>query len=83
MTRIIIVGGHGKVARKLTPLLVEDGHQVTSVIRDPDQSAAISKLGAEPSVADVASMQPHELEGLLRGQDLVVGAAGAGGGSAV
>lgn len=82
MTRIIIVGGHGKVARKLTPLLVEDGHEVTSVIRDPDQSAAITKLGAEPAVADVASMQTHELEDLVRGQDLVVWAAGAGGGSA-
>ncbi|ANH37673.1 putative sugar epimerase YhfK [Nocardioides dokdonensis FR1436] len=82
MTRIIIIGGHGKVARKATPLLVEDGHEVTSVIRDPDQSAAISKLGAEPAVADVASMQQRELEDLLRGHDLVVWSAGAGGGSA-
>ena len=81
MTRIIIIGGHGKVARKVTPLLVEDGHQVTSVIRDPDQSSAITKLGAEPAVAGVASMQTHELEELLRGQDLVLWAAGAGGGS--
>lgn len=82
MTRIIIIGGHGKVARKATPLLVEDGHEVTSVIRDPDQSKTISKLGAEPVLADIASMQKHEIEELLRGQDLVVWAAGAGGGSA-
>lgn len=82
MTRIIIIGGHGKVARKATPLLVEDGHEVTSVIRDPDQSEAIITLGAEPAVADIASMQRGEIEELLRGHDMVVWAAGAGGGSA-
>ena len=82
MTRIIIIGGHGKVARKATPLLVEDGHEVTSVIRSPDQAAALTKVGANPVVADVQRLQEHELEDLLRGHDLVIWAAGAGGGSA-
>ena len=81
MTRIIIIGGHGKVARKATPLLVEDGHEVTSVIRDPDQSKDIPKLGAAPAIGDVAAMQKNDLEELLRGHDVVVWAAGAGGGS--
>ena len=80
MTRIVIIGGHGKIARKATPLLVEDGHEVTSVIRNPDQSASLTKLGANPVVADVQRLQEHELEDLLRGHDVVVWAAGAGGG---
>lgn len=80
MTRIIIIGGHGKIARKVTPMLVEDGHDVTSVIRNPDQAGDLTKLGADPVVADVQRLQEHELEDLLRGHDVVVWAAGAGGG---
>ncbi|WP_372729135.1 NAD(P)-dependent oxidoreductase [Nocardioides sp.] len=80
MSRIVIIGGHGKIARKATPGIIEDGHEVSSVIRDPDQSASITKLGANPVVADVARLQEHELEDLLRGHDIVVWAAGAGGG---
>ncbi len=80
MTRIIIIGGHGKIARKVTPLLVEDGHSVSSVIRNPDQTADLTKLGAEPVVADVQRLQEHELEDVLRGHDVVIWAAGAGGG---
>ena len=80
MTRIVIIGGHGKIARKATPMLIEDGHEVTSVIRKPDQAASLTKLGAKPVVADVQQLQVHELEDLLRGHDLVLWAAGAGGG---
>ena len=80
MTRIVIIGGHGKVARKATPMLIADGHEVTSIIRDPDQGPALTKVGADPVVADVQTLQEHELEDLLRGHDVVLWAAGAGGG---
>ena len=33
--RVIVIGGHGNVARLLTPLLVAGSHEVTGVIRDP------------------------------------------------
>ena len=39
MSRIVIVGGHGKVALLLAPLLAGRGDQVVSLIRDPAQSA--------------------------------------------
>ena len=37
MTNIAIIGGHGKVALRLAPLLVEAGDEVTSWIRSQDQ----------------------------------------------
>ena len=36
MSRVLIIGGHGKIALRLAPLLVERGDVVTSVIRNPD-----------------------------------------------
>ncbi|HKP06759.1 MAG TPA: NAD-dependent dehydratase, partial [Microbacterium sp.] len=34
MARILIFGGHGKVALLLEPLLVAQGHTVTAVVRN-------------------------------------------------
>ncbi len=79
--RVLIIGGHGKVARHLTPLLVERSHDVTAVIRDPDQSTDVEADGASALVADVASLDVDGLTELVRGHDAVVWAAGAGGGS--
>ena len=42
--RITIFGGHGKVALLLAPLLVEAGHEVTSVIRNPDHVSDVEAL---------------------------------------
>ena len=38
MSRIVMIGGHGKVALLAAPLLVEAGHEVISLIRNPDQA---------------------------------------------
>ncbi|WP_131106212.1 NAD(P)H-binding protein [Ornithinimicrobium sufpigmenti] len=78
--RIAIIGGHGKIALELHPLLSEAGHEVDAIIRNPDQQAAIAERGANPVVADVQSLSVEELTELLRGHDVVVWSAGAGGG---
>lgn len=80
--RILVFGGHGKVARQLTPLLTADSHEVTGVIRNPDHVADLESDGATPVVADVESMGVASLTEVVRGADVVVWAAGAGGGSA-
>ncbi|MBM6405273.1 SDR family oxidoreductase [Phycicoccus sp. CSK15P-2] len=79
--RVLVFGGHGKVARQLHPVLVERGHEVTAVIRNPDHAADVSADGAMPLVADVESLDTHALADLLGGQDAVVWSAGAGGGN--
>ncbi|MGN7246651.1 SDR family oxidoreductase [Janibacter anophelis] len=80
MSRIVVIGGHGKVALLLAPLLVEEGHEVTSVIRNPDHAAEVEAGGATALVADVEQLDVDGLADLLRGHDAVVWSAGAGGG---
>lgn len=81
MTRVLIIGGHGKVALRLAPMLVQRGDEVASVFRNPDHRAAVAETGAKPIVADVASLSTDQFAELLRGYDAVVWSAGAGGGS--
>lgn len=42
---ILLIGGHGKIAQLLTPLLLARSWNVTSMIRTPEQTPAIEKLG--------------------------------------
>lgn len=81
MSRVVVIGGHGKVALLAAPLLSKAGHEVTSVIRNPEHEADVRDAGAQPVVADVESQSTDELAQLLRGADVVVWSAGAGGGS--
>lgn len=80
MSRVMIIGGHGKIALLLAPLLVERGDEVTSVIRNPEHAPTIETTGAEPRVADVESLDTAALAELFSGQDTIVWSAGAGGG---
>ncbi|MET1061018.1 MAG: SDR family oxidoreductase [Nocardioides sp.] len=81
MSRIAVIGGHGKVALHLSRILSARGHQVSSLIRNPDHRGDVSATGAEPVVADVESLDAVQLAEILRGHDAVVWSAGAGGGS--
>jgi uncharacterized protein YbjT (DUF2867 family) len=81
MTRIAIIGGHGKVALHLSTLLAEEGHAVTSFIRNPDHAADVAETGATPSVLDVENSTTAALADALQGHDAVVWSAGAGGGN--
>lgn len=81
MSRILIIGGHGKIALLLAPLLVARGDEVTSVIRNPEHEADVARTGATPRVADVEALDVAALTGLFAGNDAIVWSAGAGGGS--
>ncbi|MBS1674754.1 MAG: NAD(P)H-binding protein, partial [Actinobacteria bacterium] len=82
MARILIFGGHGKVALLLEPLLTARGDQVTAVIRDPAQVDDVRATGADPVVFDVECESEQAMTTLIAGHDAVVWSAGAGGGSA-
>ena len=81
MTRIAIIGGHGKVALELSRILAEEGLDVTSFIRNPDHGADVVATGATPVVLDVEHSTTADIAEALRNQDAVVWSAGAGGGS--
>lgn len=83
MSSIAIVGGHGKVALRLSRLLAEAGHDVTSWVRDPKQGDDVERTGASVAVLDVEQLSTAEMTEALRGHDVVVWSAGAGGGSPV
>lgn len=81
MSRVLIIGGHGKIALRLAPLLVERGDEVTSVFRNPDHQQEVAATGATAVVADVEQLDTAGLADLVKGQDAVVWSAGAGGGN--
>ncbi|KAI4938726.1 uncharacterized protein J4E92_000007 [Alternaria infectoria] len=85
---ILLIGGHGKVAQILTPLLLAKSWNVTSMIRTASQQPAIEKLGqGQPgkldvlvhSVADVKSEADAKRILERVNPDWVVWSAGAGG----
>jgi uncharacterized protein YbjT (DUF2867 family) len=80
MSRIAIIGGHGKVALHLARILKDRDDEVTSVFRNPDHADEIAATGARPAVADIENLDTGALADLLAGHDAVVFSAGAGGG---
>jgi uncharacterized protein YbjT (DUF2867 family) len=80
--KVLVLGGHGKVALLLAPLLAARGDDVTSVIRNPEHTGDVTAAGASPLVLDVESADEAALRDAVAGYDAVVWSAGAGGGSA-
>lgn len=81
MSKVIVIGAHGKVALLTVPRLVAAGHEVTGVIRKAEQAEDVRRTGAEVVVADVENLSTDEIAELLAGHDVVVWSAGAGGGN--
>jgi uncharacterized protein YbjT (DUF2867 family) len=79
--RIVIAGGHGKIALILERLLAQRGDAVAGFIRNPDHVADLQAAGAEALVVDLENASVDEVATHLRGADAVVFAAGAGPGS--
>ena len=82
--KVLIAGAHGQTARRLTRMLVENGHEVRGLVRKEEQLADVEADGAEPVLAD---LENDEVDGrvgeAVAGCDAVVFAAGAGPGSGV
>jgi uncharacterized protein YbjT (DUF2867 family) len=79
--RIVIAGGHGKIALLLGRVLTGAGHGVVGLVRNPDHTGDVEATGAVAVVADLEQLSAPELAALLAGADAVVFAAGAGAGS--
>ncbi|MGY0498866.1 SDR family oxidoreductase [Nocardia sp. FBN12] len=79
--RIVIAGGHGKIALLLAQILTRRGDQVHALIREPGQAADIAATGGVPVIYDMERDTPADLAAAVAGSDAVVFAAGAGAGS--
>lgn len=79
--RVVIAGGHGKIALLVERLLSERGDQAVGLIRNPAQIADVQQAGAEAVVCDLEAASADDVAALLSGAGAVVFAAGAGPGS--
>jgi nucleoside-diphosphate-sugar epimerase len=79
--RIVIAGGHGKIALLLSRLLVDAGHQVVGIIRNPAQVDDVTATGAEAALLDLENTTVAQVASVVAGADAAVFAAGAGPGS--
>ena len=79
MKTIVIAGGHGQIALRLSALLSARGDTVRSLIRNSGHEAGVRATGAEPVLADMEALD--DLAEFVEGADAVVFAAGAGPGS--
>ena len=77
--KVLIIGGHGKVALLATPKLVDAGLEVTSLVRNPAYSPELEALGTTPLIRDVTELSVAQWSELLSPFDVVVWSAGNGG----
>lgn len=76
--RIAIVGGHGKVALQLHPLLVRAGHTPVALVRNESYRDELQELGAEVRSLDIENAAESDFVEAFTGCDAVVFAAGGG-----
>jgi uncharacterized protein YbjT (DUF2867 family) len=78
MMKIVIAGGHGKIALILEKLLSEAGHEPVGIIRNPAHTADVLAAGASPLLLDLESTTAEALADSLTDVGAVVFAAGGG-----
>lgn len=78
MSRIAVVGGHGKVARQLHPRLVRAGHLPVALVRREEHRQELEELGAEVRILDIEGQDADAFAEAFSGCDAVVFAAGGG-----
>jgi uncharacterized protein YbjT (DUF2867 family) len=76
---VAIAGGRGKIAMLLAIDLLDKGHSVSGLIRNPGQRSDLVAAGVTPVVCDLEG--DDDVAAAVRGADAVVFAAGAGAGS--
>ncbi len=81
--RVVVAGGHGKIALLLTRTLANRGHTVVGIVRNPDHVADVKAMGGTAAVVDLEQAGVADVAAVLEGADAVVFAAGAGPGSTV
>ncbi|WP_134322141.1 NAD(P)H-binding protein [Cumulibacter soli] len=82
MAKVLVIGGHGKIALLTEPMLVAGGHDTTAVVRNRDHVSDVESTGARARVADIEMLdQPPQVDEMVAGYDVVVWSAGAGGGN--
>ncbi|MEN2741934.1 SDR family oxidoreductase [Microbacterium sp. X-17] len=83
MSRIAIVGAHGKVAQQLMRVLYDRGDEFVGLVRSDEHADDVYRLGGEGHVLDIEQADSGAIAMAFVGCDAVVFTAGAGAGSGV
>ena len=78
MTTVAVVGGHGKVARHLHPLLVRAGHVPVALVRSEAHRRELRATGVQARLLDIEEAGAGDFAKAFAGCRAVVFAAGAG-----
>lgn len=81
MAHFTLIGGHGKVALRISRILCEYDDSVSAIIRNPDHAAEVEATGATPVVLDVEQADVAALAAEFGSSEAVIWSAGAGGGN--
>ncbi|OXM44029.1 NAD(P)H-binding protein [Amycolatopsis alba] len=76
--KIVIAGGHGKIALRLTRQLAARGDSVVGMVRDPRHVDDVRQAGGEAAVLDLEQATVDEVAAILAGADAAVFSAGSG-----
>ena len=61
--RIVIAGGHGKIALLLERLLAGRGDQAVGLVRNPAHAADVHQAGAEAVICDLEAASADDVAG--------------------
>jgi len=78
MATIAIIGGHGQIALQTARELLAGGHEVRSVIRNPEHVSDIEATGATAVIVDIETATAFQLVTAIGDVDSIIFAAGAG-----
>lgn len=78
---VLVLGAGGNVSKHTVPLLIESGHKVASLVRNPDHAQSLIDAGATVIIQDLTTLDEEGWARLITPFDTVVWSAGAGGGS--
>lgn len=79
MSNIFVIGATGGIGKRLCPMLVAAGHNVTGLSRDRQQQQWYQQNQVTMAEGDMMDMSVESLVELTKGMDVVVFSAGAAG----
>jgi len=70
--RIFLAGASGAIGRRLTPLLMTTGHQITGMTRNPASARALEASGIRPALVDVFDSDAVKAAMIAAAPDVII-----------
>ncbi|MHA7986822.1 SDR family oxidoreductase [Rathayibacter sp. CAU 1779] len=83
MTRVAIIGAHGKISQQLMRVLYDRGDDFIGIVRNEDHADDVYRFGGEGVLVDIEKAEPDAIAHAYEDADAIVFSAGAGPGSGV